>query len=206
MKIFVWGNNYPGDNKESQDTFLSQGQKPFLYLKPDSSILKDHKPFFLPDFSEDIRAGIEWVVKIGRLGKSISPRFASRYYSQMTVGVNFVAHDLQQQLARQGLPWDLAVGFDQAAALGEFMASPVEVSENGVKFRLDINGKTVQRGDTSLMRQKAEEGIAWMSRYYTLKIGDLIYTGTPSQAVTVNIGDHLEGYMEGEKLLDFYIR
>lgn len=206
MKIFVWGNNYPQDNKECQETFLSQGQEPFLYLKPDSSLLKDHKPFFLPDFSKDIRVGLEFVVKVGRLGKAISPRFASRYCHEITLGANFIACDLQKQLSQQGFPWDLAVGFDNAAVLGDFVPLHENDLAKGVKFRLDINGVTRQEGDTSCMRRKVEEGIAWMSQYYTLKIGDLIYTGTPSETIAVKIGDRLEGYKEGEKLLDFYIR
>ncbi len=204
MKIFVWGNSYPQDNKEPQEAFLSQ--EPQLYLKPDSSVLKDSKPFFLPDFSEDIRAGIELVVKVGRLGKSISTRFASRYYEEVTVGVNLVAHDLQQQLACEGAPWDLAVGFDNSAVMGRFVALAEKTPAQGLHFHLEINGVTVQQGNTAAMRWTVEEGIARLSQYYTLKIGDLIYTGTPSPMVNVQIGDHLEGWLEGEKLLDFYIR
>ncbi len=206
MKIFVWGNNYPQNNKELHESFLSKEEEPFIYLKPDSSILKDHKPFFLPDFSEDIRVGAELVVKIARLGKSISHRFAYRYYREITLGANFVAHDLQIRLSQKGLPWAEAVGFDQSSVLGDFILSSGDELNKGIKFRLDINGKTVQSGDTLLMRQQLDAQIVRLSHRNTLKIGDLIFTGSPSQTVKVHIGDHLEGYMEGKKLLDFYIR
>lgn len=205
MKIFVWGNNYVPDNKERQETFSSQ--EPYLYLKPDSSVLKDGKPFFLPDFSDDVRAGVECVVKISRLGKSIPPRFASRYYNEVTVGVNFVACDLRERFEIRREPWDLAVGFDNSAVLGKFAVWPEEEHGKNLRFRLEINGKPVQQGETSRMRQSIEEGIAGLSGYYTLKIGDLIYTGSPSEeSVQIRIGDHLEGYLEEEKLLDFYVR
>lgn len=209
MKIFVWGNNYSPNNKEASSAFSKQ--PPFLFLKPDSSLLKDGKPFFLPDFLSDVQASVAVVVRLNRLGKSVPSRFASRYYAEATVGVNLMACGELHRLRQQGLPWDAAVGFDGAAVLGNFIAWPLaekegEAGKKPLHFSLYINGNPVQSGCTGDLSVGVDEGISRISRLYTLKTGDLIYTGYPAEGSPLSVGDHLEGYLEDEKLLDFYIR
>ena len=211
MKIFVWEANYPNfggsadthaavRNKAAESAFLCNDE-PYFYLKPDSSLLKDGKPFFLPDHLTDIRIGIHVVVKVGRLGKSISVRFAHRYYEEVTVGASLVACGELEGLCARGLPWDLAVGFDGAALLGRFIRKPLDLD-----FEMRINDCTVQRGSVKDLKQQIDEGIAHISQYYILKTGDLVYTGCPTLPVAIKIGDRIEGYINDEKLLDFYIR
>ena len=175
-------------------------------MKPDSAILKDGKPFFIPEFSNEVHYETELVVRINRLGKNIAPRFAHRYYDALTVGIDFTARDLQRQFRAAGNPWELCKGFDSSAAIGTFV--PVErfADVQNLRFHLDIDGNTVQQGDTADMLFKIDDIIAYVSRFVTLKIGDLLFTGTPVGVGPVSIGQHLEGYLEAEKLLDFYIR
>ena len=168
MKIIAVGMNYALHNKELGHTLVNK--EPVIFMKPDSAILKDGKPFFIPDFSDEVHYETEVVVRICRLGKNIAPRFANRYYDAVTVGIDFTARDLQR------------------------------------KFRLEIDGKEVQHGNTSDMLFKVDEIIAYVSRFMTLKIGDLLFTGTPAGVGPVQIGQHLEGYLGEDKLLDFYIR
>ena len=204
MKIFVWGSNYPSDNKPAFNPFPNRGV-PFLYMKPDSALLKDGKPFFLPDFLTDVCASAAVVVRLNRLGKSVPARFASRYYAEATVGVDLFARGDAGQLSSQGLPWDLAVGFDGSAVVGRFV--PVApVGEKNLAFELRINGQAVQCGSTDRLITGIDEGISFLSRYYILKTGDLVYTGSPGVPAPLRIGDRLEGYLDGEKLLDFHIR
>lgn len=202
MKIFVWGNNYPSDNKLSLNPFSNRA--PFLYMKPDSALLKDGKPFFLPDFLSDVRASVEYVVRLNRLGKSVPARFAHRYYAEATVGVNLFAKGDVERLSAAGLPWDLAVGFDGSAVLGRFVPLVPEGESRVVELK--INGQTMQSGNTSDMLMSVDEGISLLSRYYILKTGDLVYTGAVDRPAALQIGDRLEGYLDGEKLLDFHIR
>ena len=175
-------------------------------MKSDSSLLKDGQPFFIPDFSSEIHYETEIVVKIDRLGKNIAERFAHRYYNEVTVGIDFTARDLQSKLRAQGLPWEISKAFDNSAALGTFI--PVErVGDiNRIPFHLDINGTTVQAGNTQDMLFPVDKIIAYVSRFFTLKIGDLIYTGTPVGVGPVKIDDHLQGYIGEQKLLDFFVR
>ena len=204
MKIFVWGSNYPLDNKPAFNPFPNRGV-PYLYMKPDSALLKDGKPFFLPDFLTDVCASAAVVVRLNRLGKSVPARFASRYYAEATVGVDLFARGDAGQLSSQGLPWDLAVGFDGSAVVGRFV--PVApVGEKNLAFELCINGQVVQSGSTDRLITGVDEGISFLSRYYILKTGDLVYTGSPGVPAPLRIGDRLEGYLDGEKLLDFHIR
>lgn len=205
MKIFAIGLNYPQHNKELNET-LYKGESPVIFTKADSSLLKDGKPFFVPDDMGRIDYETEIVVRICRLGKAIPACFAYRYYDAVTVGIDFTARDLQKQLREKGLPWELCKGFDGAATIGNWV--PVDKFRNiqALLFHLDINGKTVQQGCTSDMLFKIDEIIEYISKYFTLKTGDIIYTGTPVGVGPVNIDDHLEGYIEDRKVLEFNIK
>ena len=176
-------------------------------MKPDSALLKEGKPFFLPDFSNEIHYETEVVVRICRLGKHIAPRFAYRYYDAVTVGIDFTARDLQRAFRAAGNPWELSKGFDNSAAIGTFI--PLEQLGKGIQqldFRLDIDGCTVQQGNTADMLFRVDDIIAYVSRFMTLKMGDLLFTGTPAGVGPVSVGQHLQGYLEGEKVLDFHVR
>lgn len=205
MKIFAVGLNYPQHNKELNET-LYEGESPVIFTKADSSLLKDGKPFFLPDDMGQIDYETEIVVRICRLGKAIPARFAHRYYDAVTVGIDFTARQMQRQLREKGLPWEMCKGFDGAAVIGEWMAADKFRDIQNLAFHLDINGNTVQEGCTAEMIFKIDEIIEYISRYFTLKTGDILYTGTPVGVGPVSIGDHLEGYAENRKVLDFNIR
>ena len=205
MKIIAVGMNYARHNEELGHT--EENREPVIFLKPDSAILRDGKPFFLPDFSQEVHYETEVVVHICRLGKHIAPRFASRYYDAVTVGIDFTARDLQRRFRELGHPWELSKGFDNSAAIGEFV--PLSSSGGDVQnlnFRLDIDGQTVQQGCTADMLFRVDEIIAYVSRFMTLKMGDLLFTGTPAGVGPVSIGQHLQGYLGERKLLDFYVR
>lgn len=196
--------NYAAHNKELHHTL--ELTEPTIFMKSDSSLLKDGKPFFIPDFSSEIHYETELVVKIDRLGKNIAERFAHRYYSEVTVGIDFTARDLQRRLREQGLPWEISKAFDNSAVIGTFIPLEEAGNVNQLSFHLDMNGKTVQQGNTADMLFSIDQIIAYVSRFFTLKIGDLIYTGTPVGVGPVSIGDHLEGYLGERKLLDFHVR
>lgn len=202
MKIFAVGMNYATHNKELAEA-LCKPETPVVFTKADSALLKNHKPFFIPDHLGAIEYETELVVRICRLGKSIPERFARRYYDAITVGIDFTARELQQKLRCKGYPWELCKGFDGAAAVGEWV--PVEKFRDiqALRFHLDINGHTVQEGYTGDMLFKVDELIAYISRYFTLKTGDMLYTGTPAGVGPVNIDDHLEGYLEDRHVLEF---
>ena len=205
MKIIAIGMNYALHNQEMGHTDI--GKEPVIFMKPDSALLRDGKPFFLPDFSADMQYEAEVVVRICRLGKHIAPRFAHRYYDAVTVGIDFTARDLQQRFRQEGLPWELAKGFDNSAAIGRFL--PLEQLGGNVQqldFRLDIDGREVQHGRTADMLTGVDDLIAYVSRFMTLKMGDLLFTGTPAGVGPVSIGQHLQGYLGEENVLDFYIR
>ncbi len=205
MKIFAIGWNYPAHNKEMNRALLPK--EPVLFLKPDTAMLKDGKPFFYPPFSEQVEYETELVVRISRLGKNVAPRFAHRYYDAVTVGIDFTARDLQARLRAEGAPWEISKGFDGAAVVGDFV--PVEELENGLQdlhFSLQIGNSIVQRGHTADMIFPIDELVAYISRFYTLRMGDLLYTGTPCGVGAVNIGDHLQGFLGERKLLDFYVK
>ncbi len=197
--------NYIQHNKELDGT-LYKTEKPVIFTKADSALLKDKKPFFLPDELGRIDYETELVVRICRLGKSIPQRFAHRYYDAVTVGIDFTARDLQRQLRDAGHPWELCKGFDGAAAIGEWI--PVEKFRDiqALHFHLDINGKTVQEGCSSDMLFKVDELISYISQWFTLKTGDLLYTGTPAGVGPVHINDHLEGWIEERKVLEFNVK
>ncbi len=202
MKIFGIGMNYIQHNKEL-DGALYKTEAPVLFTKADSSLLKSGKPFFVPDFMGRIDYEAELVIRICRLGKNIPQRFAHRYYDAVTVGIDFTARELQQKLRSEGKPWELCKGFDGSAAIGEWV--PVEKFRDvqAIHFHLDINGNTVQEGCTSDMLYKVDELIAYISQFFTLKTGDILYTRTPAGVGPVKIDDHLEGYVEDRLVLDF---
>ncbi|WP_077196161.1 fumarylacetoacetate hydrolase family protein [Prevotella ihumii] len=202
MKIFAVGMNYSAHNKSLHGT-LHKTDEPVIFLKADSALLKDHKPFFIPDDLGRIEYETELVVRICRLGKTISERFAHRYYDAVTVGIDFTARELQQKLREQGRPWELSKSFDGAAVLGEWVEKDKFLDIQRIHFHLDINGKTVQEGCTSDMLYKVDEIVSYISKYFTLKTGDIIYTGCPMGCGPVAINDHLEGYVEDRKVLDF---
>ena len=206
MKIFAIGMNYAEHNKELGET-LYKSEQPVIFTKADSALLTGGKPFFIPDFTERCEYETEIVVRISRLGRSIAPRWAHRYYDAVTVGIDFTARDLQQRLRTQGLPWELCKGFDGSAVLGRFIPlTALERSIQDLHFHLDINGQTVQTGHTADMLHPVDELVSYISRFFTLKTGDLIYTGTPVGVGPVHIDDHLEGWLEGEKVLAFNVK
>ena len=205
MKIIAIGMNYVAHCHELHAN-EKLPKEPVIFMKPDSALLKDCKPFFIPDFSKRIDYETELVVRICRLGKNIAPRFAHRYYDAVTVGIDFTARDLQQKLRAEGKPWEISKGFDNSAVIGDFVPVDRFKDVQNLDFHLDIDGNKVQQGNTRDMIFKIDDLIAYVSQFYTLKIGDLIYTGTPVGVGPVSIGQHLEGYLEDEKLLDFYVR
>ncbi|ULB35260.1 MULTISPECIES: fumarylacetoacetate hydrolase family protein [Proteiniphilum] len=204
MKIFAVGLNYASHNKEMERTFVSK--EPVIFMKPDTALLKDGKPFFLPGFSDEIHYETELVVKIDRLGKNIGERFAHRYYDEITVGIDFTARDLQRKQKELGLPWEIAKSFDCSAVIGEFISKSEVADLGNVHFHLDINSKTVQQGNTNEMIYSVDKIISYISRFFTLKIGDLVFTGTPAGIGPVSVNDHLQGYIEDRKLLDFSVK
>lgn len=205
MKIFAVGMNYAEHNKSLHES-LSKPKQPVIFTKADSALLKNHKPFFIPDFMGRIEYETELVVRICRLGKTIPQKFAHRYYDAVTVGIDFTAREWQERLRKAGHPWELCKGFDGSAAIGEW----VEVSKfrdvQALRFHLNINGHTVQEGCSADMLYKIDELISYMSQFFTLKTGDLLYTGCPAGCGPVSIDDHLEGFLEERKVLDFYCK
>ncbi|MDR2533529.1 MAG: fumarylacetoacetate hydrolase family protein [Tannerellaceae bacterium] len=205
MKIIATGMNYASHNSEMRHEQTPAA--PVLFMKPDTALLKDGKPFFLPDFSSEIHHEIEIVVKINRLGRNIDERFAHRYYDEVSVGIDFTARDLQAKLRAAGMPWEISKGFDGSAALGSFFSlDELDRDVQNLNFHLLLNGETVQKGCTGQMIFTVNRIISYASSFFTLRTGDLFYTGTPSGVGPVKIGDHLEGFIEGRKALNFFIR
>lgn len=202
MKIFAVGMNYAQHNKELDGT-LYKPETPVIFTKADSALLKDRKPFFIPDHLGQIDYEAELVVRICKLGKTVPERFAHRYYDAVTVGIDFTARELQKKLREAGQPWDLCKGFDGAAALGEWVSKEKFRDVQAMHFHLDINGQTVQEGRTSDMIFSIDYIVSYISQFFTLKTGDIIYTGTPVGVGPVHIDDHLEGYVEDRKVLEF---
>jgi acylpyruvate hydrolase len=203
MKIICIGRNYVAHARELDNDVP---EKPVFFLKPDSALVISNRPFFYPEFSKDVHHELEVVIRISRLGRSIEEKYASRYYNEVGLGVDFTARDLQSEQKKKGLPWEIAKGFDYSAPISEFF--PVEKYKDlhNLSFRLDLNGTTVQDGNTSLMIFSFEKIISYVSRFMTLKTGDLIFTGTPAGVGPVAINDRLEAYLEGEKVMDFPVK
>lgn len=205
MKIFGIGMNYVEHNKELHETLL-RTEAPVVFTKADSALLTDGRPFFLPDFTQRCDHEGELVVRISRLGRSIPQRFAHRYYDAVTVGVDFTARDLQTSLRQRGLPWDLCKGFDGSAVVGRFVTMTDVGDIQDLHFSLCRNGMTVQEGHTADMIYSVDQLVAFISRYFTLKTGDLIFTGTPAGVGPVAIDDHIDGYLESQHLLSFNVK
>ncbi len=204
MKIIAVGKNYAGHALEFDGT-VEKPSVPMIFMKPDSAIIKNGKHFYVPDFLGRVDYEAELVVRINKLGKSIPARFAYRYYDAITVGIDFTARDMQRSFISEGAPWDLSKGFDGSAVLGDFR--PIErYNINDVDFSLTIDDEVVQQANSSSMLFAVDEIIAYISRFCTLKTGDLIFTGTPAGSGPVTIGTHLKGYIGEEKVLDFHVR
>ena len=205
MKIFGIGMNYLEHNKELHGTLLDI-EEPVVFTKADPSLLTGDKPFFIPEYTKRCEYEAELVVRINHLGRSIPKRFAHRYYDEVTVGVDFTARDLQQQLRAKGLPWDICKGFDGSAAIGEWLPKESLPEIQDLHFSLHVNGKEVQGGYTADMVFGVDDLISYISRFFTLKTGDIIFTGTPAGVGTVRLEDHLTGFLEGSKVLEFNVK
>lgn len=204
MKIICIGRNYAEHAKELNNPVPTGA--PVIFMKPDTALLKENKPFYHPDFSEDVHHEIELVLKICKEGKHISEKFAADYYDEIALGVDFTARDVQARHKEKGLPWELAKAFDGSAPISNFLPKSDFADLYNLNLKLDINGKNRQNGNTRDLLFSFEFIISFVSKYITLKKGDLIFTGTPSGVSKVNIGDHLEGYLENHKMLDFYVK
>ncbi len=203
MKIICIGRNYTNHIAELKN---ERPTEPVVFMKPDSAILLKQHPFVLPEFSNDVHHEIELIVKINKVGKYIEPKFAHKYYDEISVGIDFTARDLQDQLKAKGLPWEKAKAFDGSAVIGEFVPKDQFASLEDVNFELLKNGEIAQKGNSSLMLWKIDELVAYVSQFFTLKIGDIIFTGTPEGVAAVNPDDVLEGYLEGQQLFRIQVK
>ena len=204
MKIICIGRNYAKHAEELNNPIPDE---PVVFLKPDTAILLKKHPFFIPEHSNEVHHEVEVVVKINRLGKHIEPRFAHKYYDEIGLGIDFTARDVQAKCKEKGLPWEKAKAFDGSAAVSRFFKlSALNKPITDIDFHLDINGFTVQKGNTKNMLFPVNEIIAHVSKYFTLKTGDLIFTGTPAGVGKVNRNDLLELYLEGERIFYFNVK
>ena len=203
MKIICIGRNYASHIEELQN---ERPTEPVVFMKPDSAVLLKQHPFVIPEFSQEIHHEIELIVKISKVGKHIDTKFAHKYYDEISVGIDFTARDVQDQLKGKGLPWEKAKSFDGSAVIGEFLPKKQFYSLENITFELTNNNKTVQKGNASLMLWKIDELISFVSEYFTLKIGDIVFTGTPEGVAVVKPEDVLEGFLEGNKLFSIKIK
>ena len=203
MKIICIGRNYTEHIAELKN---ERPAEPVVFLKPDSAILLKQHPFVIPEFTNDVHHEIEIIVRINKVGKYIEPKFAHKYFDEISVGVDFTARDLQDKLKEKGLPWEKSKAFDGSAVIGDFLNKNSFNSLENVKFELTKNGEIVQKGNTDNMLWKIEELISYVSQFFTLKIGDIIFTGTPAGVAKVNPDDVLEGFLEGNKLFRIQIK
>lgn len=203
MKIICIGRNYADHAAELNNPVPKE---PVVFLKPETALIPKNQPFFYPDFSNDIHFEAEIVVKINRLGKNIAIQFAHKYYEEISLGIDFTARDIQQRLKEKGLPWEKAKAFDHSAPTGKFIPKSKLKNLNDFNFSLLIDGETKQKGNTKNMLFSIDAIIAEVSKYFTLKIGDLIFTGTPAGVGPIAIGNHLEGFIEEEKVFNLKIR
>ena len=203
MKIICIGRNYADHISELNN---ERPTEPVIFLKPDSSILPNKNPFVIPAFSNDIHHEVEILVKICKVGKHIDAKFAHKYYEEIGLGIDFTARDVQSKLKEKGLPWEKAKAFDHSAVIGNFTSKKNYTSLENINFELKSNGVTVQEGNTNLMLWKIDELISYVSQYFTLKIGDIIFTGTPKGVAKVTEGDVLEGFIEGKSMFKVQIR
>ncbi|MFD0939430.1 fumarylacetoacetate hydrolase family protein [Pedobacter boryungensis] len=203
MKIIAIGRNYAAHAKELNNAVPT---KPIIFLKPDTAVLKDNKPFYIPDFSSDIHYELEVVLKICKEGKHIAEKFAANYYDEIGLGIDFTARDIQSEHKEKGLPWELAKAFDNSAAISNFLPKSAYPNMYDLKFELQINKETRQKGHTANLLFSFEKIISFVSQYITLKKGDLIFTGTPEGVGQVKQGDQLECWLEDKQLLNFNIK
>jgi len=203
MKIICIGRNYIDHAKELKNPVP---EKPVFFMKPDSALVVRNRPFFYPDFSNDVHHELELVIRIERLGRSIPEKFAGRYYSEVALGVDFTARDIQAEMKKKGLPWEIAKGFDYSAPVSEFIPLAELGDPGNLDFHLDLNGNEVQKGNSGDMIFSFDRIISYVSGFMTLKTGDLIFTGTPAGVGPVKINDHLECYLKDRKLMDFYVK
>jgi 2-keto-4-pentenoate hydratase/2-oxohepta-3-ene-1,7-dioic acid hydratase in catechol pathway len=203
MKIICIGRNYANHIAELQN---ERPDEPVVFLKPDSSILLKQHPFVIPEFSNDVHHEIELLVKINKVGKYIDTKFAHSYYDEIGVGIDFTARDLQSKLKEKGLPWEKAKSFDGATVLSDFVSKDSFSDVNNINFELKKNGQKVQKGNSSLMLWKIDELIAYVSQYFTLKKGDILFTGTPEGVGAVHPNDILEGFLEDTKMFRIQVK
>ena len=203
MKLICIGRNYTEHIEELEN---EKPENPVLFLKPDTSILLKKQPFFVPEFSSDVHYEVEILLKINRIGKHIDRKFAHKYFDEIGLGIDFTARDLQSQLKAKGLPWEKAKAFDGSAVIGSWVSKNKFENINDINFSLEKNGTIVQQGNSSLMLWKIDEIIEYVSKYFTLKIGDIIFTGTPAGVGRVVANDILTGNLEGDKLFSIKVK
>lgn len=203
MKIICIGRNYTDHIAELHN---EKPKDPVLFLKPDTALLLKKQPFFIPDFSEDVHYEVELLVRINKVGKHIQQKFAHKYYEEIGLGIDFTARDLQNKLKEKGLPWEKAKAFDGAAVVGEKWLKKKGLGLEDLNFRLEKNGEVVQQGNSSHMLWKVDELIEYVSKYFTLKIGDIIFTGTPAGVGPVAINDSLSGFIEDERIFSIQVK
>jgi acylpyruvate hydrolase len=204
MRIFAIGRNYAEHIKELNN---ERPDEPVIFTKPDTAILRNNAPFYHPDFSKDIHHEVELVLRISKEGKNIEPQFAHKYFDSIGVGIDFTARDLQQKAKEKGLPWDIAKGFNGSAPISDKFIPVSEFKDlTNINFKLEVDGKLRQEGNTSLMLFPFDYIISYLSKFFTLKTGDLIFTGTPKGVSAVVIGNKLSAYIENEKLLEFEVK
>ncbi|WP_298313361.1 fumarylacetoacetate hydrolase family protein [uncultured Aquimarina sp.] len=203
MKLICIGRNYTDHIEELEN---EKPTDPVVFMKPDTSILLKKQPFFIPDFSDDIHHEVEILVKIKKVGKHIDRKFAYKYYDEIGLGIDFTARDLQSELKSKGLPWEKAKAFDGAAVIGNWMSKENFPDVNNINFRLEKNAETVQKGNTGFMLWKIDELIEYVSKYFTLKIGDVIFTGTPAGVGAVKADDTLTGFIEKQQIFSIRIK
>ena len=203
MKIICIGRNYTNHIEELKN---ERPTEPVVFMKPDSAVLLKQHPFVIPEFSEDVHHEVEIIVKINKVGKYIEPKFSHKYYDEISVGIDFTARDLQAKLKAKGLPWEKAKAFDGSAVIGEFLPKSQFSSLENITFELKKNNETAQIGDSSLMLWKIDELISYVSQFFTLKIGDIIFTGTPEGVAAVKPDDVLEGFLEGQQLFRIQVK
>ena len=203
MKIICIGRNY---YEHAEELGNKIPKEPVFFMKPDTAISPKGHPFFIPEFSKNVQYEVELVIRINRLGKYIEEKFAHKYYEQIGLGIDFTARDIQQEVKEKGLPWEKAKGFDGSAVISRKYLDKKELELADLNFSLKKNGEMVQSGNTQQMLFKIDQIIAYISQFYTLKIGDLIYTGTPAGVGQVNPGDVLEGFIEEQKMFEVKVR
>jgi acylpyruvate hydrolase len=203
MKIFAIGRNYAEHIKELNN---ERPDEPVIFSKPDTAILRKNAPFYYPDFSKDIHYEVEILIRIDTAGKNIEPAFARKYYSEIGIGIDFTARDLQQKAKDKGLPWDIAKGFNGSAPISDFVPITDYPDLKNLSFSLKVNGELRQQGNTSMMLFDFDYIVSYLSTFFTLKKGDIIYTGTPKGVGPVKIGDTLEAFIEDKKMLEFEIK